>query len=175
MRHRFHGQQWLASPIERVFAFFANPANLPRLMPAAQKARVEEAILVAPSALAGEQVRPVAAGTGSRITISFRPVPPLPLRMPWDAVIVDFEWNLTFCDEQRPRGPFHYWRHRHTVTPEAQGGIAGTRIDDDVEYELPLGVLGDAANSIFVARQIRAIFDFRQKRLVELLAGARSV
>jgi len=62
MRHRFHGQQWLAFPVERVFAFFANPANLPRLMPASQKARVEEAILVAPPALAGDQWQPVAAG-----------------------------------------------------------------------------------------------------------------
>ena len=125
MRHRFHGQQWLAFPVERVFAFFANPANLPRLMPDWQKARVEEANLVAPPSLAGEQGRPVAAGTGSRITISFRPVPLLPLRVPWDAVIVDFEWNRTFCDEQRPRGPFQYWRHRHSVTPEAKGRNRG--------------------------------------------------
>jgi len=175
MRHRFHGQQWLALPIESVFAFFANPANLPRLMPEWQNARVDEAIFVAPPALAYEQERPRVAGTGSRITISFRPLPLLPLRMRWDAEIVDFEWNVTFCDEQRPRGPFRYWRHRHTVTPEAQHGISGTRIADDVEYELPLGLLGDAANIIFVARQIRAIFDFRQKRLVELFAVAQSV
>ena len=60
------------------------------------------------------------------------------------------------------------------LTPEAQAGIAGTRVDDDVEYELPLGVLGDTANRIFVARQIRAIFDFRQKRLAELLDSAES-
>jgi ligand-binding SRPBCC domain-containing protein len=171
MRHFFRTEHWVPYPVETVFAFFANPANLPRLMPAWQRARVEKAIYVLPPALAREQARPFAAGTGSRITISFRPVPLLPLRVPWDAVIADFAWNRSFCDEQRPRGPFHYWRHLHTVTREEQGAIEGTRVLDDLEYELPLRMFGDAANSMFVARQIRAIFAFRQKRLAELLAS----
>ena len=42
MRHPFAAEQWLPYPVELVFAFFANPQNLPRLMPAWQKARIEE-------------------------------------------------------------------------------------------------------------------------------------
>ncbi len=64
MRHTFQSEQWVPYPRERVFAFFADPANLPPLMPAWQRARVEKA--------------PDAAGEGSLITISFRPVPFFP-------------------------------------------------------------------------------------------------
>ena len=177
MQSRFRVEHWVPFPPEVVFAFFANPANLPALMPPWQKARVEEVILVAPPLLPDDPPRPFAAGAGSRMTITFCPVPLLPLRLPWDAVITDFEWNRTFCDEQRPRGPFHYWRHRHTITPEAKGATAGTRVADDLEYELPLGLLGDIANKILVARQIRGIFAYRQGRLLELLTApaARTV
>ncbi len=40
MRHTFQTEQWLPFPVELVFAFFAYPENLPRLMPAWQKARI---------------------------------------------------------------------------------------------------------------------------------------
>jgi uncharacterized protein YndB with AHSA1/START domain len=33
MTHHFETEHWLAVPIDRVFRFFANPANLPRIMP----------------------------------------------------------------------------------------------------------------------------------------------
>ena len=37
MHHTFTSEQWLPYPVEPVFAFFANPENLPRLMPKWQK------------------------------------------------------------------------------------------------------------------------------------------
>lgn len=174
MRHFFRAEDWVPFPVETVFAFFANPANLPALMPRWQRARVEEVKLIAPALSPGNVLLPIAAGAGSLITITFCPLPLLPLRLPWDAVIVEFEWNRTFCDDQWPRGPFHYWRHRHTVTPQVESGISGTRVADDLEYELPLGVLGDIANRIFVGRQIHGIFAYRRRRLLELLAAPRA-
>ena len=48
MRHFFQAEQWLPYPIETVFAFFANPENLPPLMPAWQKARIEKLSIVPP-------------------------------------------------------------------------------------------------------------------------------
>jgi hypothetical protein len=47
MVHRFTAGQWLPYPVPFVFAFLADPHNLPGLMPAWQKARVEELKLVA--------------------------------------------------------------------------------------------------------------------------------
>jgi ligand-binding SRPBCC domain-containing protein len=162
MRHSFQTEQWLPYPRERVFAFFADPANLPPLMPRWQRARVERALYVAPPA---PSTGGVAAGVGSLITISFRAIPWVPLRLEWDACIAEFRWNDFFCDEQR-RGPFKYFRHCHRVRDERDGSI----VSDAVEYELPLGWLGDLANGLAIKRQIRALFSYRQRILPLLLS-----
>src|SRR3954451_16784048 len=41
MRFSFTSEQWVPFPLARVFAFFADPLNLPRLMPAWQDARID--------------------------------------------------------------------------------------------------------------------------------------
>jgi len=51
-------------------------------------------------------------------------------------------------------------------------GVAGTRILDEVEYELPMGVLGTLGNALFVRRQMEATFAYRQRRLEEILPVA---
>jgi ligand-binding SRPBCC domain-containing protein len=173
MRQYFHAEQWLPYPIETAFAFFADPANLPRLMPAWQKARIERASYVPPPA--PPQPFPgsdrIQAGTGTRLTITVRLLPFVPLRAPWDAVIEDFRWLEGFCDVQE-RGPFAYWHHCHTLRTELRDGVAGTLLRDAVEYEPPLGALGSLANAIFIRRQLAATFRFRQRRTLELLAAS---
>lgn len=175
MRHTFESEQWLPFPIEQVFAFFANPENLPRLMPPWQKARIEEASFAPPPPrpVSTVPVRlAVAAGAGTRMTLSFRPIPFFPMRVPWDAEITEFAWNDHFCDTQH-RGPFAYWLHCHRLTPATQvvhgSPMAGTSLRDHVEYELPLGALGEIANSLFMKRQFNSIFNFRHKRTAELM------
>jgi ligand-binding SRPBCC domain-containing protein len=170
MRHSFQTEQWLPFPREQVFAFFADPANLPPLMPGWQHARVERANYVSPPE--AHSTTSVAAGQGSSITISFRPIRWVPLRLEWDAYIAEFRWNDFFCDEQR-RGPFRYFRHCHRIRDEVRDGVKGSVVSDAAEYELPLGLLGDAANGLAVKRQIRALFGHRQRMLPILLAGGR--
>ena len=167
MMLHYRTEQSLPYPVERVFAFFADPQNLPRLMPTWQRARIESAALVPPppppTAFPGsEHIR---AGSGSRMTLTIRPFPFSPIRLPWDALIEDFRWLEGFCDVQT-RGPFRYWRHCHSVTSNANG----TLLTDSVEYELPLGALGTFANWIFVRHQLAATFRYRQQRTLELLA-----
>jgi ligand-binding SRPBCC domain-containing protein len=99
------------------------------------------------------------------MTLTIRPFPLSPIRLPWDALIEDFRWMEGFCDVQT-RGPFAYWRHCHSVTPANNG----TLLTDSVEYELPLGALGTFANWVFVRHQLAATFRFRQRRTLELLA-----
>ncbi len=156
MRHRLQTEQWVPYPCERVFAFFANPANLPPLMPRWQQARIERADLTAEY-----------AGKGSLIVISFRPVPLLPFRMRWEAYIAEFAMNDYFCDEQR-KGPFQFFR----VTGAERDGVMGSVVSDAVEYEVPLGVLGDVANAVGVKRQIASLFAYRQSMLPRLLSRA---
>jgi ligand-binding SRPBCC domain-containing protein len=178
MRRTFHSEQWLPYPLELVFAFFANPQNLPRLMPPWQKARIEEAAIVAPpqppETSPASRLKSIAAGAGSLITITFKPFPHAPIRIPWQAEITAFTWNHRFCDTQL-RGPFASWNHCHTVTSETQPNetgkpIQGTRLADDIDYELPLGKLGDLANHLFIARQLHNTFAYRHTRTRELLA-----
>jgi hypothetical protein len=47
-------------------------------------------------------------------------------------------------------------------------------MDDTVDYQLPLGPLGAVARSLFVARALRQIFDFRAERIAELFGGDRA-
>src|ERR1700704_5799181 len=106
MRAHFHAEKWLPQPVELVFAFFANPENLPRLMPKWQAARIEEASFRPPPPHPGTPRYPgIAAGDGTRLTLSFRPFPYSPVRISWEAAIGHFIWNQQFCDTQL-RGPF---------------------------------------------------------------------
>ena len=175
--HTFHSQQWLPLPAELVFAFFANPANLPRLMPSWQQARIVKAIIVPPprplktSALT-DVFSTLAAGAGTRLTLSFRPFPFSPVRLRWEAEIDSFVWNAHFSDIQL-RGPFAKWHH----TPQNHSrdshrrirrGHPGTLIEDEVQYQLPLGKFGNLAHPL-IARQLRRTFEFRHRRTRELL------
>lgn len=175
MPHTFHAEQWLPFPLELVFAFFANPENLPRLMPAWQKARIEEASFAPPPPRPPDTPRlpGIVAGAGTRMTISFRPFPFSPMRLPWDAEISEFAWNDHFCDIQH-RGPFKSWRHCHRLSTKSRtnpdGSVQpGTLLVDQLEYALPLGPLGSLANTLFVRYQIRSIFRYRQQRTADLL------
>jgi ligand-binding SRPBCC domain-containing protein len=172
MRHTFQAEQWLPYPIEVVFAFFANPENLPRLMPAWQKARIEEASFAPPpphpDGMASQMPRGVFAGAGTKMTISFRPFPFSPIRVPWDAEITEFKWNEGFCDTQL-RGPFAYWLHCHRLKPETRNGQPGTLLRDEVEYEMHLGALGEIGGRLLAPLQFRSIFNYRHKRTAELL------
>jgi len=171
MRSKFHAEQWLPYPVELVFAFFANPENLPRLMPKWQAARIEEAYFrPPPAAEAGQRYPGIAAGDGTRLAISFRPFPYSPVRVAWEAAISQFVWNEQFCDTEL-RGPFHFWHHCHKVAPvvNSQTQQAGTLLRDEMEFELPLEPLSRITLPV-VRAQMGAMFRFRQRRTEELLA-----
>lgn len=173
MPQTFSTSQWVPFPVELVFAFFANPANLPHLMPKWQQSKIESSRYITPPA------RPIAldpalrfqspaAGTGSEIAVSFRPIPGIGFRVGWLARITEFVWNSHFCDEQL-KGPFALWKHCHRIEPEARDGVAGTLISDQVEYSLPLGALGAMGNGLFVRRQLEKTFAYRQSELERIL------
>jgi ligand-binding SRPBCC domain-containing protein len=131
MTQRIATSQWVPFPVELVFAFFANPTNLPYLTPLRMRMRIEDARIVpAPvrpvAADPARRFQSVAAGVGSEILISFYPIPWVPKRLSWMARITEFAWNSYFCDEQM-RGPFASFHHRHGIEPETRDGLEGTR------------------------------------------------
>jgi ligand-binding SRPBCC domain-containing protein len=175
MMQRFQWRQWEPYPVELVFAFFANPANLPHLMPPRLQMQLEDARIEPPpprplAADPARRFKSVAAGVGSEILISFYPIAWVPKRMSGLARITEFEWNSHFCDEQ-VRGPFHAFHHRHGIKAEFREGQEGTLVCNEIEFSLPFGVLGRMGGAI-VKKHLARAFAYRQKRLPEILAAA---
>jgi ligand-binding SRPBCC domain-containing protein len=175
MMERFETRQWAPFPVELVFAFLANPSNLPHLMPPRLKTRIEDMRVqpppprpVAPDP--ARRYRSEAAGEGSEILVSFYPLRWVPKRASWMVRITEFTWNSHFRDEQ-VRGPFVEFRHRHGIQAEYRDGVEGTLVADEIEYALPFGFIG-RLGSMLVRRQLERVFAHRQKRLPEILAAA---
>ncbi len=175
MTQQFETRQWVPFPVELVFAFFANPANLPHLMPPRLKTRIEDVRSSAPPPrpVAQDPARrflSVAAGAGTEILISFLPIAWVPRRLSWMARITEFAWNSHFCDEQ-VRGPFAGFRHRHGIQAEVRDGVEGTLVSDEIDFALPWGLLG-RIGGLLVKRELKRTFAHRQRRLPEILAVA---
>ncbi len=172
MLHRAQFAQWLPVPVERVFLFFANPGNLPRIMPPETGTQLLRVTLVPPPGISPIQAtvtdQEPLAGAGSEIVTSFRLIPFLPFRAKWIARIVAFEWNHFFEDVQE-KGPFKSFRHRHELVSEERNGIVGSVVRDVIDYEVGFGFVGELAQRFFVARKFEKTFEYRQKALVKLL------
>ncbi|MGO8796686.1 MAG: SRPBCC family protein [Candidatus Sulfotelmatobacter sp.] len=159
---------WVPFPLPRVFAFFCDPQNLPRIMPSATVTKIDRLTLFAPPPPPDASTFSHAAGIGTLIETSFRMFPFLPLRARWVARITEFEWNHHFADVQE-KGPFKSWHHRHEFVADRRNGVDGTVVRDVIEYEVGFLFLGAIANSLFIERQLRQTFADRQNKLPEML------
>ncbi len=65
-------------------------------------------------------------------------------------------------------GPYRLWHHRHDF--EAAPG--GTKMRDQVDYDLPLRILGSVAHRFFVRRTLDQIFDFRTFAIERIFSKA---
>ena len=146
---------WLPRPRAQVFAFFADPQNLPR---------------VHPPSMRFEWLGPPPDRLTASALIDFR-ISALGTRTRWRLFVREFDPPFRFVDVQI-WGPFARWEHRHRFAEgrEAEGADAvGTWVEDRVTYRLPAGPLGRVAHALVVERQIRRLFAHRERRLRELL------
>jgi ligand-binding SRPBCC domain-containing protein len=157
-------EQWVPFPLDQVFAFFSNPENLPRIMPAGMATRLETLNRISPPNVVSEK----AAGVGSTIVTSFRVVPFLPVRAQWVSRITEFEDNSYFADVQ-DKGPFKNWQHRHEFRSEVRTAVTGTLCRDIIDYDPGFGPLGAIGDALFIRRQMTGTFAQRQKRRPGLL------
>lgn len=141
----------LAVPKDRVFAFFADATNLARITPPDVSFRIRTPL-------------PITFQVGTLIdySIGLHGVP-----MRWRTRIASWRPGEEFVDEQL-RGPYARWVHRHSFRDD---GAGGTVIDDEVQYRLPLGRLGNLAHPL-VRRQLRHIFAYRTVVVKRLLGDA---
>lgn len=139
-------EQELGRPLEEVFSFFADAANLQ---------------VLTPGWLDFEILTPdVEMRVGATIDYRLR-LRRMPVR--WRSEITAWDPPHRFVDEQR-KGPYRRWVHEHRF--ETRNG--GTLVADHVDYAVPGGSM---VNKLFVAPDLRRIFSFRMQKLREMFGG----
>lgn len=137
MSYRLSRSLLVPKPIDEVFEFFGDARNLERLTPGFLNFKI-----LTPQPIV---MRP---GTMIDYRISLRGLP-----MRWRSEITEWHPPYSFVDEQR-KGPYKKWVHRHTFSEEA----GGTRVSDDVEYDVIGGAL---VHTLFVKKDLERIFNYR--------------
>lgn len=137
--------------IHDAWAFFSRAENLRRITPRSVGFEMHT-----PAPLTEE---------GSRIEYTIAPLFGIPLD--WTTLIESVDAPHSFRDVQE-RGPYKRWVHEHRFT-EVEGGV---RIDDRVEYEMPLGPIGALGHRLVVRNQIRNLFAFRGTAIDDIFEPA---
>ncbi|MEE4299784.1 MAG: SRPBCC family protein [Pseudomonadales bacterium] len=149
LRRTLRRSTWLERPVDEVFDFFADAGNLERITPPELRFRILTPM-------------PVAMRTGALLDyrLSLYGVP-----FRWRTEITVWDPPSRFVDAQLA-GPYRSWVHTHTFVAER----GGTRMEDHVEYVLPLGRLGLLALPL-LRRQLERIFDHRERVIRALLVA----
>jgi len=134
------------APIDEVFAFFCRVENLAKLTPVTLGFKVLSKL-------------PIEMRVGTLIDCQVR-IRGIPVK--WRTEISVWEPGKRFIDIQ-VKGPYRKWIHEHRFEPDG----AGTRIWDAVEYAVPGGLLAPIVHNLFVRREIKSVFAYREKVLRE--------
>jgi ligand-binding SRPBCC domain-containing protein len=143
--------QTLPHSRDSVFPFFGDATNLERITPAEMGFEI-----LTPS--------PIEMRAGRLIDYHIRLHG---LRLRWRTLISEWKPPFEFVDIQ-VRGPYAEWVHHHRFTPTADGN---TRVDDEVRFRLPLGLVGTIAAPL-VKRQLRRIFTYRFEAIARVFAAS---
>lgn len=142
MKYQLYREQQLNCDIEKAWVFFSDPKNLSKITPKNMGFTVL-------SEYNNDQIF-----EGMIIDYTVSPLLKIPLK--WRTKISQVQLNSSFTDFQE-KGPYKYWNHFHEFIPNEKGIL----MKDTVDYELPFGVLGTLAHSMFVKKKLDHIFDFR--------------
>lgn len=147
--YQLHTSQKIPATINQAWDFISSPGNLKKITPDYMGFDIT-------SKNAGENMYP-------GMIITYKVSPFLGIKMNWVTEITHVKEKEYFVDEQRA-GPYSIWHHEHRIE-SIDGGVLMT---DIVSYKPPMGFLGTIANSLFIKKQLKEIFDFREKALIEI-------
>ena len=142
---------WVSAPVDEVFAFFDDPANLARLMPP-------------PVGIRLVRVEPTPPRPGSIFEFSYGLGP---IQRSWTIRLVDRVAGERFVDETIS-GPVAHFHHSHSFSAAR---TKGTWIEDRVDFHVgPDGALGAVVDSV-AGVIMRLTFIWRHARQRQLLRG----
>jgi len=144
--------QKIPSNVSEVWDFISSPANLKRITPDHMGFDIITPELP-------EKMYP-------GMIIAYKVSPFLGLKMTWVTEITHIREKAYFVDEQRV-GPYSIWHHEHQIK-SIDGGVLMT---DIVSYKPPFGILGSIANELFIRKQLKAIFDYREKAVIDIFGS----
>lgn len=145
----FQSTQVFPRPRDEVFAFFCRPANLIAVSPPELYMKLEEG----PDLL---QLGSRVVLRGRRWGISQRIV----------SEVTALAQGESFTDVQI-EGPFRKFEHTHRFREVA----GGTEVLDQLEFEPPGGMLGLLVTVGRIEKDLTWIFEYRTRKLAELLGG----
>ena len=141
---------WLPRPLDEVFEFFSDAANLEVLTPPWLNLSISTPTPI--------EMRP---GTLIDYRLRFRGVP-----LRWRSEITVWDPPHRFADVQ-VKGPYRQWVHEHSFVEQDGGTLAGDR----VAYAVWGGAL---ANKLVIRRDVERIFDYRKQRLTAMFANGEA-
>jgi len=135
-------KQILSTTIEKAWDFFSTPQNLSIITPPDMNFQIL-------------QKPPGTIYQGMKIQYTLRPLLSIPMK--WTTEITSVNKPFSFTDIQL-NGPYKLWDHKHTFEPCHHG----VKMTDFVKYQLPLGILGNFAHTVFVQKRLNYIFEYRR-------------
>lgn len=140
--------QELPISIEEAWDFFSSPKNLGVITPKSLDFQIKSAL-------------PKTMYPGLFIEYTVKPMLGIP--MTWVTEITYIKNLEYFVDEQRV-GPYTIWHHEHFFK-KINGG---TEMTDLINYQVPMGAIGEIFEPFLVRPKLTDIFDFRRKKMIEL-------
>lgn len=146
MIHQLKREQQLDCSIAEAWKFFSSANNLSKITPKEMKFEVL-------TKLEDDEIY-------KGMLIDYNVSPIFNIKMKWQTEIIDVDFQKSFIDFQK-KGPYKLWHHRHEFFPNKDGVL----MKDTVDYELPMGFLGEIAHQLFVEQKLKHIFDYRTEIL----------
>ena len=144
--------QHLPVSVEEAWEFFSSPNNLQKITPP------DMSFMITSDKKDGERMY-----AGQIITYIIKPMFGIPVK--WMTEITHVKEGEYFIDEQRC-GPYKLWHHRHSFQKTA----TGVEMYDEVNYVLPMGIIGSIAHRLFIRKRIEYIFDYRREILKSMFS-----
>lgn len=149
MKHTLFREQQLNCDIETVWKFFSSANNLSEITP-------KDMGFIVLTEMDDDEIY-------QGMIIDYYVSPLLGIKMKWQTEITHVDFQKSFIDFQK-KGPYKLWNHHHEFIPNDHGVL----MRDTIDYELPMGFLGEIAHSLFVKKKLEYIFDYRFRILSKL-------